>query len=180
MKVRAKFLGLVAMLAAAPAWSIPITTVGQVDQLIAQTSLKNSGDDTEKAWVAGVLGLSLSELVYEEKTSVTGKSWQSVTGAGAGVWAFDLIGPTDWFLIKTGNIGGGQTNRWFLFTNLSSFDWAVIRLSDLGITQVSNISKVSHVGEFTGPDENTVPEPTTLGLLGLGLLGMGLMRRKKA
>src|SRR5690348_9765766 len=120
MKVRAKFLGVIAMLAAAPAWSIPISTVGQVDQLIAQTFLKNSGDDEEKKWVAGVLGLSLSDLVYEEKTSVTGKSWQAVTGAGAGVWAFDLIGPTDWFLIKTGNIGGGQTNRWFLFTNLAS------------------------------------------------------------
>jgi len=30
------------------------------------------------------------------------------------------------------------------------------------------------------PRSNGVPEPATLGLLGLGLLGMGMMRRKRA
>lgn len=181
MTAKAKFLGLVALLASAPAWSIPIATVGQVDQLIAQTDLgSNSSIHEEKGWVAGVLGLTLAELDYEEKTNVTGANWQSVTGAGLGVWAFDLVGPTDWFLIKTGNIGGGQPNRHFLFTNLSSFDWAVIRLADLGITQVTNIAKVSHVGEFTGPGgETPVPEPATLTMLGLGLIGLGFVRRRK-
>ena len=110
------------------AWSIPITTVGKIDQLIAQTNFGNSGDAIERAWVAGVLGLSLADLVYEEKTNVNGTSWELVPGAGAGVYAFDLVGPTDWFLVKTGNIGGGQTEPTLSVHQPVSFDWAVIRL----------------------------------------------------
>ena len=40
---------------------------------------------------------------------------------------------------------------------------------------------ISHVGIYGGGDGTyELPEPGTLGLLGLGLFGMGVMRRKKS
>jgi hypothetical protein len=170
-------IGLIGFLMSSAAWSIPVSTVGATDQLIAQTNLGNSGDATELGWVASVLNMNIDGLVYEEKTSVGAVDWAAVDG-NPGVWAFELSGPTDWFLIKTGNIGGGQTNRDFLFANIGSLDYAVVALADMGITQITNVGKISHVGEFNGT-QTSVPEPATLSLFGLGVLGMGLAARRR-
>jgi len=173
----AKTIGLVGLLMSSAAWSIPVSTVGATDQLIAQTNLGNAGDSTELGWVASVLNMSVDGLIYEEKTNVGASDWAAVDG-NPGVWAFELSGPTDWFLIKTGNIGGGQTNSDFLFANIGSLDYAVVRLADMGITQITNVGKISHVGEFDGT-RTSVPEPATLSLFGLGVLGMGLATRRR-
>lgn len=172
-----KILGMLATLAAccvsSAAWSVPISTVVSMDNLIASANLGNSGDDTVANWVSTQLGTTVE---FGEKTECdSGCGWQSVTGTGANdVYAFELTSSTGWFLIKTGN-GSSTGDRHFLFENVGSLDFAVFSLSQLGFSDRVTITKVSHVSEF---GSTPVPEPATVALLGLGILGLALGRKR--
>lgn len=155
------------------AWSIPLTAVGGRDTLIGQTTLPNSGAQTEIRWVEGVLGVSLDNFEYTQ-TSVDASSWTAVDDQ-TGVFALELAAPTDWFLIKIGN-NSGSPDTHFLFDNSNLF--AVIDLVSMGFSQrnISNIGKISHIA--AGPAVTTVPESNSLALIGLGVLGLTLLRRR--
>lgn len=65
--------------------------------------------------------------------------------------------------------------------------WFMDGLPPAGFGTVSRIENLISIdpGAYTltlslQPRSNGVPEPATLGLLGLGLLGLGMMRRKRA
>ena len=69
--------------------------------------------------------------------------------------------------------------------NASNQSWFLDGLAPAGFGAVSNIENQTSIstGGYTlslSLQNNAVPEPATLGLLGLGLLGMGMMRRKTA
>ncbi len=69
--------------------------------------------------------------------------------------------------------------------NASNQGWFMDGLAPAGFGVVTNIENQTSIstGDYTlslSLRNNAVPEPATLGLLGLGLLGMGMIRRKAA
>ena len=71
---------------------------------------------------------------------------------------------------------GNQPDEWFVYD--------LQRLVDSGGWKFLNTFQkgggLSHVVIYGGERNTKVPEPMTLGMLGLGLLGLGFARRKKA
>lgn len=112
---------------------------------------------------------SPSSLIASGLTTVTGTvgtdggaSFESLFSAGPGAL---FLGPYAGGFADAATFGPLDTTSGFTLDNLASIE----HTGETGTT--TSFDMVTTV---------TIPEPTSLGLLGLGLLGLGFMRRRKA
>jgi len=139
------------------------TDVGGTDTFIASINgLSPSNPATEADWASSVVGTTLTFAGKSEPASF------QVTLEDAGIVAFQLMTTPSYFLLK-------DARTHVLFKNEPNMDWGVFRLLDY--FKDKEDLQLSHLTEFNGGTV-TVPEPGTLGLLGLGILGLLTVRRK--
>ena len=145
---------------AIPVWSLTI------DPLEFSTRFTNSGDGAVLEWIQDSLkDPTLGFAKIDTNTS----DWSQI--GSSTVFTHSLEGEPAYFFVK---IGLGQLDSeaptHFIFRNLGELNYAYINIAQTDFT-IKGIGKISYIG--------TIPEPSTLILLGGGLLGLAVYGRRR-
>jgi hypothetical protein len=176
-------LALIGLISLFGAWQAQATTIlpddlNDLDSLLGDCILADSGPTAEAECFNTVLAENSIDYTVTEDQLVQIEFSDDPLAAeeifevddGLNTIAIEIDPDTEYFLIKTGNLGGTDINA-YVFENNDSFDWAYIDLSDTLILEIAQISHLTQV----------VPVPAAAWLFGSALLGLvGVARRRKA
>jgi len=151
------------------------TNVGSIDTFIAEAA-KANGEAAETAWVN--LTLSTTGFTFDSKMSTVPYYLTDAIGYGTALsvyaFAFNPAPGDDYFLIK-------NSTRMALFRNLADLDYGVFDTALLSsdMKLLTDDFTISHVSSIIDPNSTpviepgpTIPEPTSIYLIGTGLLGL--------
>jgi hypothetical protein len=132
----------------------------------------NPGNDT---FLTGVGGGYTSLGASDDGPNVYNVTFTQSNGTGT--WSFDESAWDDFGEIALGfKFGtGGTPDEWFVYSlqpDVSSGEWQFVNLFGQG-------GGLSHVIIYGKEGTTSVPEPSTLLLLGAGLVGLGVLRRRR-
>jgi len=152
------------------------TPVGSIDELLCAGNLGNSGTAGEIAFIQSTGCANDPTLSIAFKDDI-----DSATLVENGLNAINVY-PDEpgFFLLKFG--GGPGDNTHFVFRNLIDLNFLVwsdaqLLAAGIGTSNTGNLLGISHYVYTNGG--NQVPEPATLGLVGMAMLGLALSRRRK-
>ena len=162
-----------------------------LDTFLGSANLGNSSVADELA--AMEAAAKNSSLVLSDKvTAISGTA--QIDPSTAGQYFIDVGANTPgYFLLKFGTGGTGSAQDTFFFQNVGELTKLVFSNSQVNFLSggncgaandsACNIGRLSHYDIFNGTTGggggNSVPEPTTVALIGLGLLGFAASRRKE-
>jgi hypothetical protein len=75
---------------------------------------------------------------------------------------------------------GNTADEWFVYSLMANATSGVFTFFDVVAPGTAGTDRISHGVLYGMGDDNDLPEPGTLALLGLGLLGLGISRRRSA
>ena len=149
-----------------------------LDTFLSAAILKNSGDAAELAFAQQ---LANQTLIMDAKVDVTAVNVLRNPGT-SDQWYLD-VAPSEpgYFLLKFGIGGTSVTDTTYFFQNigeLSKLVWSDAQVAGLtsGFGNL-NTGRLSHYTSFGG--STSVPEPTSVLLLGLGLAAFGASRLRR-
>ena len=188
MSARAKILGSAAVLALAaigymaPASAVPVSCkVPTNNHMLVDSSLVVSCLEAGTGNIGQGGGNDPFLNAHAGWTNIgSGTFTQAVNTKtlSSGTFSFDSSLWDDYLTLAIGfKFGtGNQPDEWFVYDLqhlVSSGDWSFVNVFKKG-------GGLSHIVIYGGERNTRVPEPATLGMLGLGLMGLGLVRRKQA